>query len=475
MSPNCMNNRHGSRLVLLFVIGMLLCAVFNRLYAQDAGQTRSLFTNEFTLPFTSNVSLTKTTNDDSLLAVVQYRIRYDMLFFTRVPAKAGMKSDDLMAPLTITLEVVGKDGITYQTQQIVDTVFIASLDKARSKRNFYVGIRSFSLPSSSVALVVDISKATNRLKTTRYRYLTKRILSGDSTISILAFSDKQSTYDAKSGKAFAFQQGTMLNDTVSFGSHARLLCFLPSMYQSGEWNYTIYPDTVKDEASYVQSGGGIVGSMMVEEKHLVVQSASRSGEPNTVLLEQGGSNMIGLLDFDASSCQEGNYRLLAVSQFGDTLRSKFVVQWSTKPLSLRDLDYSLGLMRYLLNDAATREMIAGGTVDARKKFETYWAQRDPTPETAFNEDMSEYFARADYAYFAFAGVGVADGARTDRGRVYILNGKPSSVESRILPNNVRREVWRYTDRVFKEFIFESGNSGALVLKNVQDSVPENRE
>jgi GWxTD domain-containing protein len=469
-----MNSLHHSTLrmgVMLLVLAFLLDV--HGLCAQDAGQTRSIFTNEFTLPFGAHVTMTKTTNDDSLLVVIQYRIRYDMLFFTRVPVKSGMRSDDLMAPISIGLEIVGSNGITNQTLHIADTVLVGGIDKARSKRQFYIGVQTLMIPSNSVALTVDISKSTNRIKTTRYRYLVKRTLAGDSTLTVFAFSQKQEDTQPSSGVAsFVLKQGAMLADTIEFSTQARLLCLFPNTYQPGEWAYTIFPDSVKDETAYVANGGGAIGSVMVEEKHFFVRSATTRGEPNTLVMDQGGNSMAGLISLDATLLPQGAYRIIAVSAFGDTLHTRVVVQWAKKPLALRDFDYSLGLMRYLLTDAAIREMTSGGAVEARKKFDAYWQQRDPTPETAFNEDMSEFFARADYAYFAFAGVGITDGARTDRGRVYILNGKPTAIESRILQNNVRREIWKYTDRVFKEFVFESGGSGALVLKNVQDGMSE---
>lgn len=447
--------------------------------AQEQGQARSIFTNEFTQPFAYSCTFLKTQCDDSVVAVIQYRIRYDIINFFRVPVQVGeARREKMTAPMSITIETVNNNGITNQAVQLRDTLTIDNIEKARSKKLFYTGIQAITLPKTHTACVLDINKAHTRLKTPRIRFLLRKAIPDDSTMRILAFSDASSV----SGVPHTMVQGTMLSDTVRFGAQQiRLLCILPSVYQAGEWSYTIMPDTVRDESAYLQSGGGIVGSMNVEEQslrtpmtHPAGGNGSAHGSANEYVLQTEQAVSCGVLASmitpDMTRCAPGSYEIIAVSPFGDTVRGSLTMQWDSKPLSLRDLDYSMGLMRYLLNDATVRSMTDGGAVDMRRKFDDYWKQRDPTPDTEFNEDMTEFFARADYAYFAFAGVGIPDGARTDRGRVYMLNGKPTDIESRMQSNNVRREVWRYTDRVFKEFIFESGSNGGLVLKSVQDIV-----
>jgi len=64
------------------------------------------------------------------------------------------------------------------------------------------------------------------------------------------------------------------------------------------------------------------------------------------------------------------------------------------------------------------------TEEDRKRFQQmFWKARDTTPGTPQNETMIEYYARKRYAEAHY------DGARTDRGRIYVLLGKPAEVQN----------------------------------------------
>ncbi|HUA14555.1 MAG TPA: GWxTD domain-containing protein [Verrucomicrobiae bacterium] len=60
-------------------------------------------------------------------------------------------------------------------------------------------------------------------------------------------------------------------------------------------------------------------------------------------------------------------------------------------------------------------------------IEAFWQRRDPTPDTEENEYKEEHYARIAYANEHFA-AGVP-GWKTDRGRIYIMYGKPDEIDS----------------------------------------------
>ena len=88
-------------------------------------------------------------------------------------------------------------------------------------------------------------------------------------------------------------------------------------------------------------------------------------------------------------------------------------------------------------------------------IEAFWQRRDPTPDTAENEYKEEHYRRIAYANEHFA-AGVP-GWRTDRGRMYIMYGKPDSIDAHPMGGPYLRpseegggetetypfEVWRY--------------------------------
>ena len=88
-------------------------------------------------------------------------------------------------------------------------------------------------------------------------------------------------------------------------------------------------------------------------------------------------------------------------------------------------------------------------------IEEFWQRRDPTPDTAENEYKEEHYRRIAYANEHFA-AGMP-GWKTDRGRIYIMYGKPDSIDAHPMGGPYQRpaeegggetetypfEVWRY--------------------------------
>jgi GWxTD domain-containing protein len=82
----------------------------------------------------------------------------------------------------------------------------------------------------------------------------------------------------------------------------------------------------------------------------------------------------------------------------------------------------------------------------REAFETaFWLQRDPTPGTPANEFKEEHYRRLRYAD-EFLGRGSSQpGWKTDRGKIYIILGKPVDVQRfyESAYNLVPCELWNY--------------------------------
>src|SRR5579872_2099644 len=66
--------------------------------------------------------------------------------------------------------------------------------------------------------------------------------------------------------------------------------------------------------------------------------------------------------------------------------------------------------------------------EERDQFiEQFWLRRDPTPDTEENEFKEEHYRRIAYANEHFAAG--KPGWKTDRGRIYVVFGKPDEIES----------------------------------------------
>ena len=111
---------------------------------------------------------------------------------------------------------------------------------------------------------------------------------------------------------------------------------------------------------------------------------------------------------------------------------------------------------YIITNEERTAFKALKTDEEREQFiEQFWLRRDPTPDTVDNEFKEEHYARIAYANERFAS-GIP-GWKTDRGRIYIIWGKPDEIESHPSGGTIDRpieegggptstfpfEVWRY--------------------------------
>src|SRR5262249_7934244 len=111
---------------------------------------------------------------------------------------------------------------------------------------------------------------------------------------------------------------------------------------------------------------------------------------------------------------------------------------------------------YIITDDEKRAFTRLKTDEEREQFiEAFWERRDLTPDTVENEYRDEYYERIAYANEHFAS-GIP-GWKTDRGRIYILHGKPDGIESHPSGGTYDRpieegggttstypfEIWRY--------------------------------
>src|SRR6185503_14424913 len=83
---------------------------------------------------------------------------------------------------------------------------------------------------------------------------------------------------------------------------------------------------------------------------------------------------------------------------------------------------------YIITDEERKAFKKLATDDEREHFiEEFWRRRDPDPDTGENEFKEEYYERIAYANENFAS-GIP-GWKTDRGRIWIMYGKPDGRET----------------------------------------------
>ncbi len=126
-------------------------------------------------------------------------------------------------------------------------------------------------------------------------------------------------------------------------------------------------------------------------------------------------------------------------------------------------------VRWIITDEERSAFKQLSNDEERDAFiEAFWQRRDPTPDTVENEYKEEHYARMAYANEHFA-AGIP-GWKTDRGRIYIMYGKPDEIDSHPSGGTYERPIdegggetstfpfedwrYRYLEGVGQEIIIE---------------------
>lgn len=109
-----------------------------------------------------------------------------------------------------------------------------------------------------------------------------------------------------------------------------------------------------------------------------------------------------------------------------------------------DMDQEFAIDRYIATGDEVKKYSELHSVDAKREFlYFFWKKRDPDPSTSVNEAKQEFMARVRYANDQFSS-GMKSGWKTDRGRVYIMYGKPDEIERHPNESGVKPyEIWYY--------------------------------
>jgi GWxTD domain-containing protein len=190
-----------------------------------------------------------------------------------------------------------------------------------------------------------------------------------------------------------------------------------------------------------------------------VQAASLTADGTTLrwLTATPATAEIALaaVDLDGLTLPDGAYALRLTRVLPDGTEAhhtaRFRTHWRNMPLALYHPEVAIRTLRFIEDRDTLRRLLRGGRAEQERRVRAYWQERDPTPGTAFNELMAEYYRRVDHAANAFrtAQSPVPDGLTTDAAAVYVAYGPPDRVERSFPGRGGVEETWHYAgDRRF---------------------------
>lgn len=139
------------------------------------------------------------------------------------------------------------------------------------------------------------------------------------------------------------------------------------------------------------------------------------------------------------------------------------VIWLNKPFSLLDPEKAIEFLDYIESDSIVSLLLDEDESDYPKILDDYWMKFDPTPETSYNEIMFEYYNRIDYALKEFRAISNSNGAKTDRGMIYIKFGKAEKIERLSNPEGQIIETWTYLKPERKFSFVDKKGTGNFTL------------
>ena len=135
---------------------------------------------------------------------------------------------------------------------------------------------------------------------------------------------------------------------------------------------------------------------------------------------------------------------------------------------------------YIITPAEREVFLKLETNQERDNFiNEFWLQRDPTPGTPRNEFREEHYSRIEFANHTFGRGTPIEGWQTDRGKFYIMLGRPANVQKYSTFDIHPIEIWYYTGNPkldqepnYRLTFFQRGGSGMYELYNPMRDGPQ---
>lgn len=463
---------------ILFLLPLSLVAQPARMGGPPIGLTTSRVYNEaISYPMT----------DGKTGVTIYFRLPYDQLSFV-VNRETGQEGS-FLAQVKVNVEFY-KDQRRVTDQTFTYSQTAASFDETRSPLNDIAGQLSFALAPGQYFWRMTLNEQPGRLH----------------PLLVPNFSEKVAVSQPFNVSAKAKDQIHVVNlggDAV-YGSTAELATFIQLgdlAPEAAELVWTLHRLKGKALATFMarnspsmgRRGGPPLGrredaaeempnmnrmvldsirSILPKEAEEVAKGSLKGSNFQAIALphftKEGFSLQTGasgwylaLLKPSPNPLEDGMYflRLTLKTPNGQaSVPFRFATHWRDMPKSLLSLETATEAMKFIVDKEVLKNLKKGKSEEREAKFKAWWKERDPSPNTEFNELMAEYFRRVDYALVHYTN-GMASGGNpfeSDRLKIYIQNGAPLKID-RVLPESGGgvREVWRYQD---KTFVFEAASS-----------------
>jgi GWxTD domain-containing protein len=419
--------------------------------------------------FFAEIHLMPSDSPDSVKAALMIRISFSTLNFVKPQGEVTVQ-DVFAAYPYVEAEIKDSQGIIRELIEWRDTVRIDDYNSTMARDIYLNGLAETTLINDNYSAVVklydqnlSLVKEVKIPTIKKTEFYTKPSMT-DPILSKRSFNDSE---DNEQFIPYVFENRIPFSDdspallvTVSYNDD------FPS------YDYHIKLDSEDITGLEWKNPTELKGRITpIENVALTHQEINEDGliytfSPNNELSNDMRSGVL-VIDLPQENLVPGTYTLqLIKTNTTDTLTHSFKVKWMNMPLSLYNYKYAAEMMYYILTEKELDILDDGSEEDIRLKVWYYWIEHDPSPSTLYNEAMEAYFDRVDYAYYNFKTFNQADGAKTARGKIYILKGEPQEIV-RSINDGIITERWVYPN-LKQEFVFTTENNSNYDLKEIND-------
>lgn len=403
------------------------------------------YMNDFRRSFTFQPIYYPTLEGDSLDLIVPFRFTLNFLTFER-----ASDNDQLFTNFLLDFVLRDENGIIKKNLVFKDTIVVSLSEKDIINVKRYINFVKVRIPIQKYVLEVSLyDKEKTKVKNIKTEIRYDKI--GDSYI----FNPIYASRHEDNRNQFVL---SLSNNAFDFTKKEKVI-ILPVFTTSsfGNFKATVKSSPIQTHQMYWQKD--IEFSTRPILLSTTPQSLTFDKEEAFFDVEQKAYTGIAsklnfyLIEFPEKFAFLQDYSLLIqLENHKDTINYNFKIAWENPPLSLRNINYAIEIMYYILTDEKYNYLLEQKRDKKWQEFFDIWRQFDTDTTTMFNEAMDEYYKRVDYAFLNFQTVTEPDGAKTERGKVFILYGKPSNIERVIDKDGVVTETWLYY-RFKKKFTF----------------------
>ncbi|MFC2130981.1 GWxTD domain-containing protein [Bacteroidota bacterium] len=451
-----------------FVLFLLICLQIE-VFSQNGSNIDKRNYYNFGKKLHAEVHYMPSESPDSITALTLFRFSYDMISFEKSGLLKLADSEFYSLP-KFEIEFKDEEGIIRKRGLWQDTVFSDDFDKTISKTDFIHGALQTELPAG-------IYDADIRLSDKNILNIRKMELKDSAQYNY--YKDEMT-----GSPVFAYETGSesktyipyIMKNNVEFSSYNTEI-LIPVSYKNEFSKYNInckYIGNLKKSGFHWKSDFDIHNVVIPEKNATIIISKNTINQieisTNPILPQEQDSLLdIGVIriTLPVEEIVPGEYELKIVKDGAeDTVTAKFDVVWEDMPVILQRPKYAIESMYYILTDDEYEKMLDADSDEYSDEILKYWKNEDHTKFTPYNESMAEYFNRVDYAMFNLRTMAENNGVKTDRGKIYILYGEPTSID-RNLNDDKTFEIWKY-DHLKKIFLFETVSQGIFKLIDIKE-------